>query len=1026
MDKVMSISSRILVIDDDRSLLMGVSEILKRGGYEVITATNGTDGIQLALESSPDLIISDMMMPPPDGSEVLRILSEHSSTVNIPFIFLTARTDEKVKVTSLKNGADDYITKPFSTDELLGRVNSILRRKEITETFEVRNQTELRKAAEEKLSERREENVTEVTATNPDALRLIHELQVHKIELEMQNEQLIEAKAQAEEAYRQYSDLYDLAPVGYLTLTRSGTISKINLAGATILGKPRSRLIDRQLAQLISHRSLDAFEVFFNKLYYGSGYGTCELSLLNNDNEWFWVQLEATSFVDGQECRIIMVDINERKLAEEHKLAEEILRASEAKFRNMFENHAAVMLLIEAATGHILDANIAAENFYGYPVSALSTMNMSDINTLTKEEIQIEMDGALGEHNNYFNFQHRLANGKIREVEVHSSPLTMENRTILFSIIHDITDRKQAEEALRANEQKYYRSEADLKAAQTIAKIGSWRWDLRTTEVTWSDEMYRLFGVDKNSYSGRLGDVIAKVVHPDDLYIVLPSNVPSIAEKKSFRYRIIMPDKTIRHISAISGEVIYADDGKPIYISGTAQDATEAKLAEEALHIQRWRLESIIEGARVGTWEWNVQTGEVVFNKLWAQMIGYTLEELEPISIKTWEKFCHPDDLNRSDELLQRHFAGELPYYDVEVRMKHKDGHWVWIHDRGRFITRTDDGKPLLMFGTHTDITQSKHAELQLEEAKLRVENIIEGAHIGAWEWNVQTGEAVINEFEAQLLGYTLEELEPISINTFEKLIHPDDLNRSDELVQRHLAGELPYYDFEFRMKHKDGHWVWIHGRGRVITRTDDDKPLLMFGTHTDITQRKHAELQLEEMAMTDFQTKLYNRRYFMQRSDEECKRASRSHQPLTLLMLDIDHFKKVNDTYGHEAGDLALQHVAEIMRSSLREIDILGRMGGEEFAVLMPNTTLEDAVLLSERIRLSIAKASFDSSAQALILTVSIGVEIFNAEMSGFDGLLRNADEALYRAKNNGRNCVVAYSFPYEGGIQTFVLDGT
>ena len=142
--------------------------------------------------------------------------------------------------------------------------------------------------------------------------------------------------------------------------------------------------------------------------------------------------------------------------------------------------------------------------------------------------------------------------------------------------------------------------------------------------------------------------------------------------------------------------------------------------------------------------------------------------------------------------------------------------------------------------------------------------------------------------------------------------------------------------------------------------------------------------------------------------------------------MLDIDHFKKVNDTYGHEAGDRALQHVAEIMRSSLREIDILGRMGGEEFAVLMPNTTLEDAVLLAERIRLAIANSPFDTSCQALTLTVSIGAEIFTAEMSGLDELLRNADVALYRAKHSGRNCVVAYPSPYEGGIQTSVLGGT
>ena len=151
----------------------------------------------------------------------------------------------------------------------------------------------------------------------------------------------------------------------------------------------------------------------------------------------------------------------------------------------------------------------------------------------------------------------------------------------------------------------------------------------------------------------------------------------------------------------------------------TAQDTgktkkpakTEAPTGDDALLHASWRLESILEATHVGSWEWNVQTGETVFNEVWADIVGYTLEELAPISITTWETLAHPDDLKQSRELLERHFEGKLPYYDCEIRMKHKDGHWVWVHDRGRVITRTDDGKPLMMFGTHTDITERKKAE---------------------------------------------------------------------------------------------------------------------------------------------------------------------------------------------------------------------------------------------------------------------------------------------------------------------------
>ncbi len=130
------------------------------------------------------------------------------------------------------------------------------------------------------------------------------------------------------------------------------------------------------------------------------------------------------------------------------------------------------------------------------------------------------------------------------------------------------------------------------------------------------------------------------------------------------------------------------------------------------------RLQRIIEATRVGTWEWNLASGETVFNERWAEIVGYTLAELAPVSIATWSRLVHPEDSSRSEELLDRHFSGELPYYDIECRMKHKDGHWVWVHDRGQVVERDETGAPLLMSGTHTDITQRKEAEAELLEIK--------------------------------------------------------------------------------------------------------------------------------------------------------------------------------------------------------------------------------------------------------------------------------------------------------------------
>lgn len=176
--------------------------------------------------------------------------------------------------------------------------------------------------------------------------------------------------------------------------------------------------------------------------------------------------------------------------------------------------------------------------------------------------------------------------------------------------------------------------------------------------------------------------------------------------------------------------VDYADRSLPVVVAVTsvviglllASLVTVAsRRAEQALVEEHQRLRNVLDGTRAGTWVWQVQTGEVVFNEIWAQIIGYRLDELGPLSIQTWQRFAHPDDLKRSHDLLERHFAGELPYYDCECRMRHKDGRWIWVHDRGRLVSRLPDGRPLQMFGTHIDITARKTAEESRERLQTEI-----------------------------------------------------------------------------------------------------------------------------------------------------------------------------------------------------------------------------------------------------------------------------------------------------------------
>ena len=205
-------------------------------------------------------------------------------------------------------------------------------------------------------------------------------------------------------------------------------------------------------------------------------------------------------------------------------------------------------------------------------------------------------------------------------------------------------------------------------------------------------------------------------------------NIVNLKVEQTCQVSLLRKGKLQMHVQ-LTGIVSENEEGCLL----TAVDITERFLTNIELAFQskekgkradeKRRLALILTGANAGTWEWNIQTGGTIFNERWANMIGYTLEELSPVSIETWKKYTHPDDLKRSDELLEKHSKEDLEYYECEVRMKHKNGDWVWVIDRGRINKWDADQKPLLMSGTHQDITERKAAEDTIKKYSEALEN---------------------------------------------------------------------------------------------------------------------------------------------------------------------------------------------------------------------------------------------------------------------------------------------------------------
>jgi diguanylate cyclase (GGDEF)-like protein/PAS domain S-box-containing protein len=535
----------------------------------------------------------------------------------------------------------------------------------------------------------------------------------------------------------------------------------------------------------------------------------------------------------------------------EHKRRQDALRESEVRYRQMFENNRAVKLLIDPESGNIVDANMAACDFYGYSREELRAMRIWDINVRGEDDVRREMARAREQQRNYFQFRHMRANGEVRDVEVHSGPIETSGRTLLYSIVHDITERRKAEQALRESEEKY---------------------------------------------------------------------------------RVIF-------------------DYAPVGIYQSTRDG------------------------RI-----------ITANATLARILGY--DTVEELLTKNLERDVYFDPSQREE--LIRSFEPQGYANNVELRWKRKDGSVVYVQINAHAI-RSAYGAAIFE-GFVYDVTPRKHAEEMLRKQSAAMTASMDGIGI----LNERLEFTYLNDSLAKLFGYS-DTLEILGRNLC-------DLYEPHEQV-RFITSIVP-------LVQQRGRW---RGEATGLRRDGTNFPQEISLTAIagdgmvcvvrDITERTYAEEQIKHLAYHDALTNLPNRLLFKDRLTVALSHAQREHSRLAVLFLDLDRFKVINDSLGHNIGDQLLQAVAARVQACVRESDTVARLGGDEFTVLLPRLQRShDAAPVAQKI-IEAIRHPFHIEGREFFTTTSIGISLFPEDGTDAESLIKNADTAMYQAKELGRD---------------------
>jgi diguanylate cyclase (GGDEF)-like protein/PAS domain S-box-containing protein len=544
-----------------------------------------------------------------------------------------------------------------------------------------------------------------------------------------------------------------------------------------------------------------------------------------------------------------------------------------------------------------------------------------------------------------------------------------------------------------------------LNEAQRTAKIGSWTWDVPSNTHWWSDELYRVLGVEPDTEEQPYERFLA-MVHPQDRARLdhVRSQMFSGGYRDPVDVRIRLASGEERVIQ-VRGRATLDAEGRPLIAHGTLQDITEQRVTQTALKLTELRYRETQRLARIGNWEWDLTNGK----SWWSDELYQILEE-DPVNYPAdFDRFLqrvHPADRADLQRRRSRIATGPNAYKTSETRLQLRSGREKIVQHSVE-VRVNDDGQPTAVVGTILDITERRALEALLRDSEARYAGTVELAAVGIA--HVDTGGRLIwsNSWLHEILGYTKEELEHLTVWD---ISHPDDVHVTDHERAEMHAGTLDSLRTEKRYVRKDGGVIWVK-IACAPRRDGDGKVLYDISVIEDITPRKAAEARIQYLATHDALTGLPNRVLFTETLARAVETARANNKQCALIFIDLDRFKIVNDSLGHDAGDQLLKEVAQRIRRCVGPSDVTARFGGDEFVVLLSQAPDRPTAAAAAGRILSALQDPVCIMGYDCRVTASIGIAMFPGDAPEAATLMKHADMAMYLAKEEGKNNCQFYS---------------